>query len=140
MAEVLARLHHLTGEPGWRDAAERLIRAFTGAPDALPQSPLLLAAADFLEHGMVVVVAEVADDAAARALVRCALASPDPATCVLRARVRADWPGDSPARGKTLVNGAPAAYLCRGRTCGLPVATPGQLRALIDAGAKRETG
>src|SRR5260370_23770437 len=31
-AEVLARLWHLTDEPRWRDAAERLIRAVSGRP------------------------------------------------------------------------------------------------------------
>ena len=135
MAEVLARLFHLTGQRRWRDAAERLIRAFTGAPDMLPQSPLLLAAADFMERGIVVVVVEAADDPAALALVEVALSSPDPATCVLRAPDGADWPDDSPGHGKTLVNGAPAAYVCRGRTCSLPVATPQQLRVLMKAGA-----
>ena len=108
MAEVLARLHHLTGEPRWRDAAERLIRAFTGAPDALPQSPLLLVAADFLERGIVVVVAKAADEAAARALVRSALASPDPATCVLRARVWRGLAGQfAGLREDRYVNGRP---------------------------------
>jgi uncharacterized protein YyaL (SSP411 family) len=135
MAEVLARLHHLTGQQGWRDAAERLIRAFTGAPDMLPQSPLLLAAADFVERGIVVVVAGAADDPAARALVQVALSSPDPATCVLRAPEGANWPDDSPGHGKTRVNGAPAAYVCRGQTCSLPVTTPQQLRPLMKAGA-----
>ena len=135
MAEVLARLHHLTGRQRWRDAAERLIRAFTGAPDMLPQSPLLLAAADFLERGIVVVVVGATDDPAALALVQCGLSSPDPATCVLRAIDGADRPNDSPAWGKTLVNRAPAAYVCRGQTCTLPVATPRQLRSLMKAGA-----
>jgi len=46
MAEALVRLAQLTGADAWRNAAERLIRAFTGAPNLLPQSPLLLAAAE----------------------------------------------------------------------------------------------
>ncbi|MGO8801230.1 MAG: thioredoxin domain-containing protein [Roseiarcus sp.] len=135
MAEVLARLFHLTGQSRWRAAARDLIRAFTGAPDGLAQSPLLLAAADFLERGMVVVVAGESDDPAALALVGLALASPDPATSVLRTRDGADGPEESPGRGKTRVDGAPAAYLCRGYACSLPVATPKQLRALVEAGA-----
>jgi uncharacterized protein YyaL (SSP411 family) len=134
MAEVLARLFQLTGQPQWRDAAQMLIRAFTGAPEMLPQSPLLLAAADFLERGIVVVVAGAADDPAALALARLALSSPDPATCVLRTADGADWPGDSPGHGKTMVDGAPAAYVCRGPTCSLPVALPRQLRERLNAG------
>jgi uncharacterized protein YyaL (SSP411 family) len=134
MAEVLARLFHLTGQRQWRSAAQSLIGAFTGTPDMLPQSPSLLAAADFLQRGIVVVVAGATDNPAALALVRLALSSPDPATCVLRAGDGADWPEESPGHGKTILNGVPAAYVCRGPTCSLPVATPQQLHALIKTG------
>jgi len=125
------RLFHLTGEPQWRGAAESLIRAFTGAPELLPQSPLLLSAADFLERGIVVVVAGAAEDQAAGALARAALCSPDPATCVLRTRDGADWPEASPGRNKIPVDGAAAAYVCKGQSCSLPVATAQQLRPLL---------
>jgi hypothetical protein len=131
MAEALVRLAQLTGAEQWRYAAERLIRAFTGAPNLLPQSPLLLAAADFLERGTVVVIAGPLDDAAAEALAGVALAAPDPATCVLRTSDGADWPEASPGHGKSAVDGSPAAYLCHGQTCSLPVTTPRELRALI---------
>jgi uncharacterized protein YyaL (SSP411 family) len=135
MAEVLVRLFHLTGEALWRAAAENLIRAFTGTPELLAQSPLLLAAADFLERGIVVVVAGPPDEAAGTALAGAALSSPDPATCVLRTLDGADWPDFSPGHGKTTMNGAPAAYVCRGRTCSLPVTTAQELRRLL-AGAR----
>jgi uncharacterized protein len=129
IAEVLVRLFHLTGDTEWREAAERLFRAFTGVPDALPQSPLLLFAADFLERGVVVVIA--GDGAGAARLAQCALAAPDPATCVLGTRDGADWPEASPGWGKTAIDGAAAAYVCRGRTCSLPVATDAALQALL---------
>ena len=92
MAEVYARLHHLTDAAEWREAAERLIRAFTGvAPVALAQSPLLLAAADMRERGGCVVVEGPLDDPRAMALAAAALAAPDPALTVLRLD-RAVWP------------------------------------------------
>jgi uncharacterized protein len=131
MAEVLARLFHLTGDELWRRAAENLIRAFTGRPESLPQSPLLLAAADFLERGVVVVVAGAPDDPATLALVRQALRSPDPATAVLRTLDGADWPPGSLGHGKTVVNGAPAAYVCKRQTCSLPVTAPRELAELL---------
>ena len=56
LAEVFARLWHLTGEPTWRERAEALLRAFTGNDDHLAQMPTLLAAADLLEAAAVVVV------------------------------------------------------------------------------------
>jgi uncharacterized protein len=80
-------------------------------------------------------VAGPPDDAAATALAGAALSSPDPATCVLRTLDGADWAGGSPGHGKTTMNGAPAAYVCRGRTCSLPVTTAQELRRLL-AGAR----
>jgi uncharacterized protein YyaL (SSP411 family) len=131
IAEVLVRLFHLTGDDDWRQSAVNLIRAFTGTPDLLAQSPLLLTAADFLERGIVVVVTGPCDDPSAIALSRTALSSPDPATCVLRTNGDADWPENSPAHGKTMQDGAAAAYVCRGRTCSLPVTTIQELQRLI---------
>ena len=131
MAEVLARLWHLTGDAVWREAAHRLIRAFTGAANLLPQSPLLLAAADFLERGRLIVVVGPLDDSAAIALANAALAAPDPSTCVLRMPANAAWPEGSPAHGKALVRGLPAAYVCAGSTCSAPCTKPDELRSLI---------
>ena len=120
MAEVFARLYHLTDEPVWRESAERLIRAFAGAgPGELAQSPLLLAAADFLERGGCVVVEGRLDDDLSQALAQAALAAPDPTLSVLRldgSLWPAGPPGDRPALPKT-----PAAMLCKGQACGLPV-------------------
>jgi hypothetical protein len=134
IAEVFARLYHLTGEARWRRDGERLIAAFAGPRDALVQSPLLLAAADFLDRAAVIVVAGDSTDRQARVLLAVALASPDPATCVLRTLDGADWPEPSPARGRTPVNGAPAAYLCRGSVCSLPVTNAEDLRKLAANG------
>ncbi len=45
MAETFVRLFHLTDAAEWREAAERLIAAFSGGdPRRLAQSPLLLSA------------------------------------------------------------------------------------------------
>jgi uncharacterized protein YyaL (SSP411 family) len=131
LAEVFARLYHLTGETRWQRDGERLIAAFAGPRDALAQSPLLLAAADFMERAAVVVVAGDANNERAKALVSTALASSDPATCVLRTADGADWPAPSPAYGRTPIEGAPAAYFCRGAVCSLPVTTPDALRELM---------
>jgi uncharacterized protein len=131
IAEVFARLYHLTGETRWRGDCEGLVRAFASARDAMAQSPLLLAAADFLERAAVIVVAGDANDARAQALLATALASPDPATCVLRTLDGGDWPEASPAHGRTPIDSAPAAYLCRGSVCSLPVKTPETLRDLM---------
>jgi uncharacterized protein YyaL (SSP411 family) len=131
MAEVFARLFHLTGDDAWRQRAEAVIGAFSGAGDALAIMPTLLAATDLLENGAVVVVAGPSGDPVATRLLQAALAAPDPAICVLRATLGQELPAAHPAFGKTSGLTAPAAFVCRGGTCGLPVSDPDALRAAL---------
>jgi uncharacterized protein YyaL (SSP411 family) len=129
MAEILARLYHLTGEPAYRARAEAVLTAFGGLGDSLAAVPTLLAAADLLEEGAVVVISGPPADPRSQALLAAALASPDPAVCVLRAAAPDDLPASHPAYGKT--TDTPAAYLCRAGVCGLPVDQPQTLAALL---------
>jgi uncharacterized protein YyaL (SSP411 family) len=127
MAEVLARLYHLTGEPSWRTRADAVLTAFSGLGDKSSAAPTLLAAADLLEDGATVVVAGAPADPATQALLATARAAPDPAVCVLAAATPDAVPPSHPAHGKTALAGRPAAYLCRGGVCGLPVSDPTDL-------------
>jgi uncharacterized protein YyaL (SSP411 family) len=127
--EVFARLWHLTDEARWRDAAEGLVNAFSGAPEGIGGSPLLLMGADMLERGGAVVIDGPLDDAAAQALAAVALQAPDPSLTVLRLDRRL-WPNGSPRDGLPRSAG-PAAMLCQGQTCSLAVATPEALRTLL---------
>ncbi len=121
MAENYARLYHLTGQPGYRAKAEAVLAAYGGRPELLAGSPVLLAAVDLLEDAACVVVT-----GGAESLAEAALAAPGPAVVVLRG---ADVALGHPAHGKT--SATPAAFVCRGRTCALPVATPEALRGLL---------
>ncbi len=121
MAEVLARLYHLTGDPDWRARAAAVLAAFAGQPDQLSGMPTLLAAADLLEAATSVVIAGAPDDPAAQPLLRVALSAADPAVVVLRADGAAPLPASHPAFGKTAVAGQAAAFVCRGNVCGLPI-------------------
>jgi uncharacterized protein YyaL (SSP411 family) len=125
MAEVLARLYHLTGEPHWRTRAEAVLTAFSGLGERSSAAPTLLAAADLLEECASVVIAGPPADPATQALLAIARAAPDPAVCVLAAPDAV--PTSHPAHGKTAVAGRPAAYLCRGGVCGLAVTDPTEL-------------
>ena len=129
LAEVLARLASLTDDVRWREAAERVIRAGSGSREALVQNPLLLAAADLLERGAVVVVEGPLDDPDALALARTALAAADPAITVLRIDA-ALWPEGAPGSRSSL-GVLPAAMACRGQTCSLPVNTSDALKDLL---------
>ncbi|HYZ31611.1 MAG TPA: thioredoxin domain-containing protein [Crenalkalicoccus sp.] len=132
LAEVQARLFHLTGEDRWRIAAEATIGAFSGMERGLAAMPTLLGAADLLAEGALVVVAGDPADPRSQALALTALAHPDPAVAVLRTPDGAALPEGHPAHGKGPVGGAPAAYLCRGGTCGLPAMEPVGLREALE--------
>jgi uncharacterized protein YyaL (SSP411 family) len=129
LAEVFVRLWHLTDEARWREAAENLIRAFSGAPEGLGASPLLLMSADMLERGGSIVIDGPLDDPRARDLAAVALRAPDPSLTVLRLDRRL-WP-EGPPRGDLPAASAPSAMLCQGQTCSLPVTTPEALAALL---------
>ncbi len=129
LAEVFARLWHLTGDTGWRDRAEALLRAFTGNPDQLAAMPTLLAAADMLEEGAAVVIA----GEPARELVAAALGTADPAVAMLRAASLDAVPASHPAYGKSAGTEGAVAYVCRRQVCGLPISDAGALRAALSA-------
>ena len=131
MAEVQARLFHLTGEERWRIAAEGTIGTFSGVERGLAAMPGLLAAADLLTSGASVVIAGDPNDPRAQALALAALAHPDPAVVVQRAAMPDALPAGHPAHGKGPQDGAPAAYVCRAGACGLPVTDPAALPAAL---------
>jgi len=131
MAEVLARLFHLTGEAKWRERCEAAIRAFSGDLKSVSGMPSLLGAADLLEEAACVVVAGDPDDPRARALLTAALAAPDPAVVVVRAPSTSALPPAHPAHGKAATAVGPAAYLCRRSVCGLPISDAGTLVGML---------
>ncbi|HEY4040278.1 MAG TPA: thioredoxin domain-containing protein, partial [Rhodopila sp.] len=117
MAEVLARLFHLTGNTAWRAAADAALRAFAGQDDQLAAMPSLLAAADLLEEAADVVI--VGTDPTA--LQQAALRAPDPAVVVLCVADSGVLPAGHPAHGKPSGLAGGVAYVCRRAVCGLPV-------------------
>jgi uncharacterized protein len=133
LAEVFARLWHLTGDRAWRGSAEALLRAFTGKPDQLAAMPSLLAAADLLEEGATVVIAGDPQLPLARALEAVALGAADPAVVVLCAPNPGALPAGHPAFGKIGGAEGAAAYVCRRSVCGLPIADGAALAAALAA-------
>jgi len=127
LAEVFARLFHLTGDDAWRARADALARAFFTVPEQAAAMPTLLAAIDLLENAATVVVAGPPGHPLAAALLAAALAAPDPAVVVLRAPAPDALPAGHPAAGKGPGTAGAAAYVCRGGVCGLPVSDPAAL-------------
>ncbi len=124
MAEAYARLHHLTGSAAYRAKCEAVLAAYGGQKAALAGSPVLLAAADLLENATCVVITGPGD---LSTLHRTVLVAADPAVVVMPAPTTATLATTHPAHGKSSTS--PAAFICRGGTCALPVTTPEALQA-----------
>jgi hypothetical protein len=133
LAEVFARLWHLTGDTAWHERAEALLRAFSGNPDQFAAMPTLLAAADLLEEAATVVIAGDPRHPLAQALTATALAVADPVVVVLRAANATALPPDHPAFGKAAGAEGAAAYVCRRSVCGLPMVDGAVLAAALSA-------
>ncbi len=133
LAEVFARLWHLTGDAAWRARAEALLRAFTGNPDQLAAMPTLLAAADLLEEAATVVIAGDPAHPRAQALAAEALKAADPAVVVLQAPTPDALGAEHPAFGKGGGAAGAAAYVCRCMVCGLPTVEGAALTSVLSA-------
>ncbi|BBK34700.1 hypothetical protein EDC65_2810 [Stella humosa] len=128
MVEVLTRLHTLTGEGRYRSRAEAVVGAFSGAVarNFFPLASLLNAAA-FLERPLqIVLVGE--DDVATQGLRRAVLDVSLPDRVLSVVRPGASLPVGHPAAGKTGIPHPPAAFVCAGPVCSLPLADADLLR------------
>ena len=118
------RLYELTDKDHYRDRAEQVFRQYGGAAAKNPFGfAHLLAALDFMQRGPLAIV--FAGDRAGPALL--------PLVATVHrtyqpARVLA-FADDVPVgQGRVPIDGKPAAYVCRNRTCDAPVTTVEALR------------
>jgi uncharacterized protein YyaL (SSP411 family) len=120
-AQNLIRLAVFTGDQRWRDKADTMIeRILAGAGSNLFAHVMLLNALDLrLRAAEIVVTGEGADD-----LVGAALKVPFLRRVMVRARSAADLPLNHPAQEKLKATSGPAAFICVGETCSLPVTLP----------------
>ena len=115
---VLARLWALTGERRWRDELDRHLAAFAGSARELSlYGSTLLRAIDWAVNPVTrLEVAGPRGDGPACAMHLLALQTPRPRKVVVRT-----------------IAARPAATVCVGTSCSLPVTTPAQLAALLEA-------
>ena len=134
-AHVLLRLAGLTGDAGLEERALGALRLVGADMARFPQAfgTALVALDHHLAERREVAIAGAADDPRTRALIDAARAAvgpydtlaagdPDDAEAVAAAPLLADRP---------LVDGSPAAYVCRRFTCQAPVVTPEELTAAL---------
>jgi uncharacterized protein YyaL (SSP411 family) len=132
----------VTGSGRHRDAAEGALRSVRTLAERVPRfAGWSLAAAEAALAGPLEVAVVGADEDPRRAeLARVARASSSPGLVVVVGEPSdtADPEGDDGGRvplleGRGLVEGRPAAYVCRGMVCERPVTEPDELRRLLGA-------
>jgi hypothetical protein len=129
-AQNLVRLALYTGDHKWRDKADRLIENILSVVGKnLFGHVALLNALDLrLSAAEIVVTGEGADP-----LADAALKIPFLQRVVLRARASAELPPGHPAQEKLNAASGPAAFICVGETCSLPVLTPDEIAGAVTA-------
>ncbi len=125
---VLTRLTILTGEEAYRRRTKAIIETFSGevARNFFPLATLLNNV-ELLEKPLQIVIVGDTKDPALQSLLRGVHNVSLPNRIVLTLPPGASLPVDHPASGKGLVDGKPAAYVCEGPVCSLPVTDPESL-------------
>jgi uncharacterized protein YyaL (SSP411 family) len=134
MAEVLARIFLITGDDIYRTRAEHILQTFI--PEDTKQNlyhPTLLIAWELLAQGTQIVIVGDADHEMTRALRGVALAAPNRLSVVNVIDPTTTVPAQHAAAGKGLVNGQPAAYVCVGPICSLPIMSANDLAEILEA-------
>ncbi|MBV9553235.1 MAG: thioredoxin domain-containing protein, partial [Alphaproteobacteria bacterium] len=131
---VLTGLAILTGDDGYRVRGEAIIKAFAGelGRNFFPLSTLINNAENAAKPAQVVLVGEV-DDPALVALRRAVYQVSLPRGIVQVMAPGQALPADHPAFGKGQFEGRPAAYVCDGPICSLPVVASAELVDLLAA-------
>ena len=134
-AHVLLRLADLTGDAGLEERALGALRLVAADMARFPQAfgTALVALDHHLADRREVAIVGAPDDERTRALVDAARAGRDPHDALA-----AGNPDDAQAvaaapllAGRTLVEGSPAAYVCRRFACLAPVVTAEELTAAL---------
>jgi len=128
MVGVLTRLAILTGEEAYHRRAEQIIETFSGevARNFFPLATFLNNAQLF-EKPLQIVVVGHSEDPGFHPLLRAAYGVSLPNRIIFALAPEASLPTGHPAFGKGLVGGNPAAYVCEGPVCSLPLTEPSTL-------------
>ena len=128
MIDVLSRLWRLTGDAAWRERLDALAGAFATqmTKNFFPVATAMNAMAYDMAGLDIVVVGDRAEPET-EALITAAARHAGPDRLLQPVDPAAELPEGHPAKGKGLVDGRPAAYLCRQMVCGLPLTDPAPL-------------
>jgi uncharacterized protein YyaL (SSP411 family) len=134
MAEVLARLFHLTGNETYRHRADHLFRLFSGDnPQYLFSIPGLLSSFELLAGSTQIAIIGEPNDTETLKLRHAVFRAGVPLKIVSLLTPGQSLPEIHPARDKGPVEGRPTAYVCVGFTCSTPVTDPADLRRQLSS-------
>jgi len=130
---VLCRLALLTGEEAYRRRAEAILETFSGemGRNFFPLATLLNNV-ELLTKPLQIALVGESGIPAFEALRRAVYGVSLPNRVVASLSPGGSLPGNHPAFGKGLVDGSPAAYVCEGPVCSLPVTNADSLRDILD--------
>jgi len=131
MPGVLTRLALLTGKSDYLARADALIRTFAGelTRNIFPLGTYLASFETRLWPIQIVLIGDKAE-----ALRKTVLDIALPTRLLMSLKEGEPLPQGHPASGKSMLEGAPTAYICRGETCSLPITEAAALReALLHA-------
>jgi uncharacterized protein YyaL (SSP411 family) len=131
---VLSRLAMLTGDVSYQQRAETILETFSGelSRNFFPLATLLNNVELLMKPLQVVLVGESGDQTF-QALRRAVYSTSLPNRVVFSLAPDASLPASHPAFGKGLIDGKPAAYVCEGQVCSLPITEPEELRRSLEA-------
>ena len=135
MIGVLSRLAMLTGDVSYQQRAEAILETFSGelGRNFFPLATLLNNLELLMKPLQVVLVGRPGTaefDVLRRAVYDVSL----PNRVVVTLAPEKSLSAGHPASGKGLVDGKPAAYVCEGPVCSLPLTEPEELRRSLEAG------
>jgi uncharacterized protein YyaL (SSP411 family) len=122
MLEVLCRLYYLTGDKEYNERVNALLSAFAGdiVNNAL-QMPTFLNGTEFCMNALQIVIIGPPGDTRTLDLISATLGRSIPNRILTVIEPGEELPVKHPAHGKTMQNGQPTAYICRGAICSSPV-------------------
>jgi uncharacterized protein len=125
MVGVLSRLAVLTGDDAYRQRAEAILETFSGemGRNFFPLATLINNV-ELLTKPLQIVLVGESGTAALDALRLAVHSTSLPNRVVLSLPPGGSLPSNHPAFGKGLVAGKPAAYVCEGPVCSLPITEP----------------
>ncbi|MBG0811070.1 thioredoxin domain-containing protein [Methylosinus sp. H3A] len=134
MTQVLAQLYHLTGEDRYRERADAILAAFAGVVRrGLLGYSTLLNGAETLREGLQIVIVGERSAPDTAALLRIIHGASLPGRTLAIVAPGTAFPPSHPAAGKSQIDGAAAAYVCRGASCSLPIVSASELEDALRA-------